>query len=135
MIDPEFWSDEKLLTVSRDARLLFIGTWNYADDQGKLRSNTVKIKAQIFPVDGDITPEIIGTLIEELLKIGVLIEYSVNGESYLLVKNFLDLLPKFRIGFRLFVFDIRRNHLITVGHLIAHNGSNLFRKFAPVLIG
>ena len=36
-----------------------------------------------------ITPEIIGPLIEELLKIGVLIEYSVNGESYLLVKNFL----------------------------------------------
>ena len=31
MIKPEFWSSETLMSISRDARLTFIGIWNFCD--------------------------------------------------------------------------------------------------------
>lgn len=89
MISPEFWSDEKLGVVSRDAKLLFIGLWNFADDLGDLRDNAVKIKAQVFPIDTDIAATDVSRLIEELVDCGVLIKYSVDGTDYLSIKKFL----------------------------------------------
>ena len=35
-IKPEFWTDEKVGECSIPARLLFIATWNIADDRGNL---------------------------------------------------------------------------------------------------
>ena len=35
----EFWEDEKLAKLPVHARLLFIGTWNFADDNGALLAN------------------------------------------------------------------------------------------------
>ena len=33
-IKPQFWDDLKIGRLSRDARLLYIGLWNFADDLG-----------------------------------------------------------------------------------------------------
>ena len=33
-IKPEFWTDEKVVTLPFEARLLFIGMWNFCDDEG-----------------------------------------------------------------------------------------------------
>lgn len=48
-IKPEFWEDEKLAKLPIHARLLFIGTWNFADDNGVLLANPVLMKSHIFP--------------------------------------------------------------------------------------
>lgn len=72
------------MECSMNARLLFIGTWNFADDNGNLDRSTKQIKAQIFPAD-DINCE---PLIQELLAHGRLIEYSVSGKKYLHIHNF-----------------------------------------------
>lgn len=83
-IKPDFWTDERLTECSLSARLLFIGTWNFADDNGNLPRSAKKLKMQIFPADSfDCEP-----LIQELITHGVLIEYSVNNENYLHIKNF-----------------------------------------------
>ena len=34
VIDPAFWSDSKITELSFNARLLYIGLWQYADDEG-----------------------------------------------------------------------------------------------------
>jgi hypothetical protein len=66
------------------ARLLFIGTWNFADDNGNLQASAKKLKMQIFPADNiDCEP-----LLNELIAHGVLIEYSVNNENFLHIKGF-----------------------------------------------
>ena len=83
-IKPEFWTDEKLTECSLNARLLFIGTWNFADDQGNLDRSPKQIKARVFPVDSiDCEP-----LLLELITQGLLIEYSVSGKKYLHVQGF-----------------------------------------------
>jgi hypothetical protein len=84
-IKPDFWTDEKITECSLSARLLFIGTWNFADDRGNLPRSTKKLKMQIFPGD-DIDCE---PLVQELIDHGLLIEYSVNGEKFLHIKGFL----------------------------------------------
>jgi hypothetical protein len=83
-IKPDFWTDENLADCSLNARLLFIGTWNVADDDGNLERSARQLKAQIFPYDNiDCEP-----LVQELLTIGRLIEYEVDGKKFLHIKNF-----------------------------------------------
>ena len=49
MIKPEFWEDEKVAKLSFEARLLFLGLLNFADDKGYIRNKPIIIKAKIFP--------------------------------------------------------------------------------------
>ena len=83
-VKPEFWTDDALTECSRDARLLFIGTWNFADDKGGLDRSAKQLKGQVFPHD-ELDVE---ALIQELQRSGSLIEYEVNGQKYLHIKNF-----------------------------------------------
>jgi hypothetical protein len=50
-IKPEFWTDEKVVELDFADRLLFIGLWNFADDQGYLDLRPKRIKMQVFPGD------------------------------------------------------------------------------------
>ena len=66
------------------ARLLFVATWNFADDHGGLDRSAKQLKAQAFPYDNiDCEP-----LVQELLKVGLLVEYEVEGKKYLHIKGF-----------------------------------------------
>lgn len=83
-IKPEYWTDELVGQCSVAARLLFVGTWNFADDYGGLARSSKQLKAQVFPYDNiDCEP-----LIQELLAVGLLIEYEVDGKKYLHIKGF-----------------------------------------------
>ncbi|AOJ10357.1 hypothetical protein [Burkholderia mayonis] len=85
-IKPDFWTDEKIVELSFEARLFFIGSWNFADDNGNLQRSAKKLKMQIFPADAiDCEP-----IIQSLLTHGLLSEYEVNGEKYLHIKGFSD---------------------------------------------
>jgi hypothetical protein len=83
-IKPEFWTDERIGEVSVSARLLLIGSLNFADDEGGLERSSKQLKAQIFPYDSiDCEP-----LVLELLRVGLLIEYEVADRKYLHIKGF-----------------------------------------------
>jgi hypothetical protein len=83
-VKPEFWTDERVGEVSVTARLLFIATWNFADDHGGIDRSAKQLKAQAFPYDNiDCEP-----LIQELLQVGLLIEYEVGGKKYLHINGF-----------------------------------------------
>ena len=84
-IKPEFWSDEKISEVSRDARLLFIGIWNYADDYGNIERSSKQMKARIFPYDSDIDCE---ALLNELIDKHLVIQYSAEENNYVHVRGF-----------------------------------------------
>jgi hypothetical protein len=86
-IKPEFPDDERLGSVSRDARLLFILTWTRADDHGRIRGAPAFLKGQLYPYDGDVTPGMVAEWLKELEEIGVMRPYSVRGERYLMVTN------------------------------------------------
>jgi hypothetical protein len=83
-IKPEFWTDDKVVQVSFPARLLFIGLWNFADDSGNLENSPVQIKMRILPADSVTVPP----LLQELIGVGLLREYSVNGKNYFNIPGF-----------------------------------------------
>lgn len=87
-IKPEFWEDEKLAKLPVHARLLFIGTWNFADDNGVLLANLVLMKSHIFPYE-DIGISTISEWIDMLVENGMLIRTTYNGKDYLVIRKFL----------------------------------------------
>jgi len=83
-VKPEFWTDERVGECSVSARLLFVATWNFADDHGGLDRSAKQLKAQAFPYDNvDCEP-----LVQELLSARLLVEYEVSGKKYLHIKGF-----------------------------------------------
>ena len=81
-IKPEFWTSEQVMECSPNARLMFIGMWNFADDLGRLPCSPKSIKAQIFPSD-EISLDTIRGMINELSANGLLMIYSVEDKDYL----------------------------------------------------
>lgn len=78
-IKPEFWEDEAVGSLSREARLLFIATWNLADDAGRLRWTAEYVKAHVFPYDPDLKPRRVAAVMEELVKAGMVVPYTAGA--------------------------------------------------------
>jgi hypothetical protein len=83
-IKPEFWTDEKIVELSAFARLLFIGLWNFADDEGRMVYSEKRLKMQIFPAD----PVELSELIGEIRRESLVTVYAVDGIEYLQIKGF-----------------------------------------------
>jgi len=86
-VKPKFWDDIKLSKVSRDARLLFIGMWNFADDSGVILGEEVWIKSKIFPYD-NLSHSDFKKMVAELVKISVIVPGLFRDEVFYLIKNF-----------------------------------------------
>jgi hypothetical protein len=87
-IKPEFWQNPQVCRCTYPARLLFIGTWHYADDHGNLPRDASKLQMQVFPnpVDRDLDVE---ALTVELIDQGLLMEYSSeNKQRFLHIPTF-----------------------------------------------
>jgi len=84
-IHPGFWTDEAVVSVSRDARLFFIGLWNQCDDRGIFEWKPVGLRLRIFPAEAlNVVP-----LLQELEKVDLIRGYEVNGKRYGAVRNFV----------------------------------------------
>lgn len=83
-VKPEFWSSEQIMECSRNARLLFIGMWNFCDDEGRMPFKPRQIKAQVFPGDDLSADEILGML-RELSGNGLIQIYTIEEQDYLQV--------------------------------------------------
>lgn len=86
----EFWLDEKIGSLPPEARLLYIGTWSLADDNGVLRGNPAYIRSQLFAYDEEVTAADVRRWIELLTAERMLVPFVLRGEHYLLVRRFRD---------------------------------------------
>jgi hypothetical protein len=83
-VKPEYWTDQDLAEqVSRDARLLYIGLWNLADEHSRLRGDPRYIKGQVFPYDDDLTPDEIQELLDTLALAGKVVRFRTASGTYL----------------------------------------------------
>lgn len=80
-VKPEFFTSEQVAACSRDARLLFIGLWNFCDDGGVHPASAKRVKMEVFPGD-DVNVELVETWIKELIFNELLEEYAVDGKKY-----------------------------------------------------
>lgn len=84
-IKPTFFTSEDVAVLSRGARLTWIGLWTYVDDAARGKMNIRLIKAALYPLDDDITLDVLAAEIDELIAWGRLIRYEVDGQSYIAV--------------------------------------------------
>lgn len=83
-IKPEFWTSAQVLECSTNARLLFIGLWNFADDAGRHPDSAKQVKAEVFPAD-DLTLADVQALLDELAEIGLIRRYTAENTGYFLI--------------------------------------------------
>jgi hypothetical protein len=89
MVKPDFWDDEKLATISRDARLTFIGLWNYSDDYGVVKGNPTWLKSKIYPYDDKLKLEAFTKWVDEIRQIKAILPFEAGCEEFYFIKNFL----------------------------------------------
>ena len=87
-IKPEFWIDEKIGELSFGARLLFIATWNLADDEGILRWNAAYLRGHVFTYDVHVPITKIKDLMQELIDKNLIEKYDVGVDAYAFVVHF-----------------------------------------------
>jgi hypothetical protein len=89
-IKPEFWMSESIGRLSRDARLLFIGLWSFADDSGRGRGTFAAISGSLLPYDQD-AMSIVPKLFSELEREGMVRRYiGEDGNTYFDIPKWLN---------------------------------------------
>ena len=83
-IKPEFWTSEQVMECSPTARLLFIGIWNFCDDNGRHPFMPKQIKALVFPGD-DFSADTIRRMLDELSSNGLISVYTIENKDFLQV--------------------------------------------------
>lgn len=86
-IKPSFFRSRSLARCSRDTRLTFAGLWTEADSAGIGVADPRILKGAIWPLDDDITPDIVQAHLEELAETGHIDLYEVDGDWYYAVLN------------------------------------------------
>jgi hypothetical protein len=82
-IHPDFWTDPSLGKLTPEERLLFIGCFSNADDEGRLLGNPAYLRSTIFPYD-DHTIQQIKDMRDHILDICKnIVLYEVDGFEYL----------------------------------------------------
>ena len=89
MIKVDFWDDEKLATISRDARLTYIALWNFSDDYGVVKGHHAWLKNNIYPYDESLKLDTFKKWLLELESLSRIIPFSTNGEFYYYIPTFL----------------------------------------------
>ncbi len=64
MIRPEVWTDDKFVSLTPLARLLFIGMWNFACDNGHLDDSVLQLKMRVLPADNCDAANLLNELLE-----------------------------------------------------------------------
>lgn len=83
-VNPRFFTDEDLVTVSMPARLLIIGLGIEADDKGVFEWKLATLKMRLFPADN----VDVGPLMDELKAIDAIRLYEIDGRKYGAIRNF-----------------------------------------------
>ena len=86
-IKPEFWSDEKVGTLSFMERLLFLGMWNFSDDEGLIKASPLYLKAMVFPYD-NMKEKDIESAIQNLSSKQLIFCFLQNNQQYAWIIKF-----------------------------------------------
>nr|DAL53607.1 MAG TPA_asm: replisome organizer [Bacteriophage sp.] len=87
MIDPGIWQSEDFSKLSTLAKLVFIGLFSLADDEGRGRSNPVYLKSTLFPYEEGIRSADIDKTLSEISSNMSVIFYTCDGSSYYSLYN------------------------------------------------
>jgi len=81
-IKPDAFKSYSLAQVPRGLRWTFAGLWTYADDSGRGRDDVRLIKAEIYPIDDEVSLSVLSDDMDQLEKVGCICRYEVEGRAY-----------------------------------------------------
>lgn len=87
MIDPNIWQSEDFGKLSILAKIVFIGLFSLADDEGRGRANPVYLKSTLFPYEESMRSADIDKTLSEISSNMSVIFYSYNGSDYYSLYN------------------------------------------------
>lgn len=79
---PDLFTDQRLRMLPIEVRWTAEGLRKYADDQGRELVNLFLLKAQIWPLEPEITNEVIEQHLWTLAELGWIGLYEVDGQMY-----------------------------------------------------
>ena len=82
MVDPSIWQSEDFSKLSTLAKLVFIGLFSLADDEGRGRANPTYLKSSLFPYNEDMRSADIEKTLSEISSNMSVVFYSCNGSNY-----------------------------------------------------
>lgn len=83
-VHPSLFTDEAWVSCSPLTRILYIGLWTDADDQGVFEWKPLQIKMRLLPGDtGDVA-----AMLSELEGVGLVQSYSADGKRFGAIANF-----------------------------------------------
>jgi len=89
-IKPEFFTSETIANLAIEARLLFIGLWTIADDQGALLDSPRQILGNVFPRDETIAEEHVAEWLNEIADEKLIIRAHVNNRHVIVVRCWFE---------------------------------------------
>lgn len=90
MIDSTIWHNEKFGNLSLGARVLFIGSFSNADDDGRLKASPRFLRALVFPYDPDITIEQVKEWRDELSQDSLVGIYTNDNHEYMVLMGWYE---------------------------------------------
>lgn len=83
MVYTNLWQNPDFAKLSNEAKLLYIGTITVADDDGKLRGNSLLLRSQVFPLDEKVSVEDVRKWLNEIVRSKLITFYKVKNEYYI----------------------------------------------------
>lgn len=82
MVDPNIWQSEDFGKLSTLSKLVFIGLFSLADDEGRGRANAMYLKSSLFPYNENLRSIDIEKTLSEISSNMSVVFYECNGNSY-----------------------------------------------------
>ena len=86
-VKPGFFRSEDVSPLPFRARLTWIGLWTQCDDHGRYKDSARLIKADVWPLDPDVSLRDVEDDLNTLADLGRIVRYQVDGKPYLAVVN------------------------------------------------
>ena len=89
-IKPDAFESDTLSQVPRGVRWTFAGLWTYCDDDGRGRDNLRLIQAALYPLDADVTLDVVADDLKQLESVGAICRYVADGRDYLHIPAWVE---------------------------------------------
>jgi hypothetical protein len=84
-VKPSFFRSLTITTLPIPARLTFVGLWTYVDDEGRGVDDPRLVKAELWPLDDEITTKKVESHLAAFAERGLILRYEFSGRRFLQV--------------------------------------------------
>lgn len=82
-VKPEICESETMARLSAEVERTFVRLWTHCDDHGRAKDHPGLIKAALFPLHDDVTPDVVDSHLAALAAEGLIVRYTVGGKRWL----------------------------------------------------